>query len=188
MGEQMRYLVVLIFTILSSSRLFAADTELKLYHPFNNDQASLHIKEKIAGQCWQQSQQLKREEAWRCMAGTKVYDPCFIKAFGASQQALCPQSPWSDDTVEIELAASHDNSEHLMLDMSKAYPWALELVTGEKCRAVDEGGEIDRLPIRYHCDNDSVLLGHIQRCDPSWRILQRSSQGVEAALISRAWF
>ena len=186
----MRRVVVLIFAILGSFCLFAEDTELKLYRPFGDSvqQAPLVIKEVISGQCWQQSQRIKREDAWRCVAEGKVYDPCFVKQFGSHTQALCPHSPWVGDSVQINLSTPVDNSQHAQLDMSRALPWAIELTTGEKCQAIDEGGIYEGLPIRYQCDSQTVLIGHVQRCKATWSILQHRTEGLSTATVARAWF
>lgn len=179
--------VILIFTIIMSFCLFAEDTELKLYRPFG-DEVPLIIKQKIAGQCWQQSQRIKREDAWRCVAEGKVYDPCFVKLYGSRNEALCPQSPWVADSVQINLSTPVDNSQHVTLDMSEAYPWAVELTTGEKCQAVDEGESFDGLQVHYQCNSQTVLIGRVQRCEAKWSILQRTTKGVSTALVAKAWF
>lgn len=180
----------LIFTLLGSLSLFAHETQLKLYRPFGeaDQQAPIIVQKEVAGQCWQQSQRIKREDAWRCMVGEVIYDPCFVKPFGSHKEAICPQSPWIGASVKINLLSALDNSQHAELDMSEAYPWAIELTTGEKCQAVDEGGVYDGLAIRYHCDSQTILLGHVQRCKAEWSILQKTPAGVSTALVAKAWF
>ncbi|CEK10162.1 hypothetical protein [Legionella hackeliae] len=179
-----------ILACMGSFYVFAQDTELKLYRPYGEaiQQAPLVIKGEVTGQCFQQSQRIKREDAWRCLAAGKVYDPCFVKPYGAHTEAVCPQSPWEGGSIKINLSSALDNSQHTLLDMSEAYPWALELISGEKCQAVDEGGVYDNLPIHYQCDSQTILLGHLQRCKSEWSILQRTSAGVSTALVAKAWF
>ncbi|WP_028387576.1 hypothetical protein [Legionella fairfieldensis] len=177
----------LIFAIIMSFYSYAEDTELKLYRPFS-DETPVIIKEEKSGQCWQQSHRIKREDAWRCVVETRIYDPCFVKQYGSQKKALCPQSPWTSEGIVINLPAPVDNSRHIALDMSKTYPWAIELTTGEKCEAVDEGESQYGLQIRYHCNNQTMLVGHVQRCEAKWRILQRSDKGIATAEVARAWF
>lgn len=179
--------VIVFFIIICSFCTFADETELKLYRPFV-DGIQVVIKKKITGDCWQQSQRIKREDAWRCTAEGKVYDPCFIKPVGARNEAICPYSPWSMNGVQINLSSAADNSNHTPLDMSEAYPWAVELTSGEKCQAVDEGQVYDGLQVRYQCNSQIVLIGRVQRCEAKWSILQRSPQGISTALLSKAWF
>lgn len=182
--------VIIIFLIFLSFSSFAQDTILKLYRPFGDaeQQIPLIIKEKIAGQCWQQSKRIQREDAWRCVAEGHVYDPCFVKEYGSHKEARCPHSPWSAEAVEIELASATDNSQHLSLDMSTVYPWAIELATGERCLAIDEGEIYDGLQVRYYCNNQISLIGHLQRCKARWSILQHTPAGVATVMVNKAWF
>lgn len=182
--------VIALFTALASFHLWSQDTELKLYRPFgeSTQQAPIVISHQSSGECWQQSQKVKREDAWRCMADGKIYDPCFVKQFGSHSEAICPQSPWVGSSIKINLKAPVDNSQNEELNMAEAYPWAIELTTGEKCQAIDEGGIYDGLPIRYQCDSSSVLIGHVQRCKAEWSILQKTASGVTTAMVAKAWF
>ncbi|WED42006.1 hypothetical protein [Legionella cardiaca] len=182
--------VTLVVMLLGSYSTIARDTELKLYRPFGEatQQAPIIVQKEISGQCWQQSQRIKREDAWRCIADGKVYDPCFVKQYGSRTEAICPHSPWMGASIKINLTSAVDNSLNIELNMAEAYPWAVELTTGEKCQAVDEGGSYDGMPIHYQCDSQTVLLGHMQRCKPEWSILQRTPEGVSTALVAKAWF
>ena len=104
------------------------------------------------------------------------------------KEALCPSSPWVGYGIQINLSSAADNSQHVRLDMSETYPWALELKTGEKCQAVDEGETYDGLKIHYHCNSQTVLIGSVQRCKAKWSILQKTTNGVSTALVTKAWF
>ncbi len=179
-----RIMILIIFNIFSFC-LHAEDTELKLYRPF--EQAALITKETILGNCKVVSQLIRREDAWRCEAAGKIYDPCFIK-FNAPTQALCPQSPWSDVSIKIIMRTSTDNSQQPSLNMAETSPWAIELKSGEKCQAVEGKESFDGLAINYRCDNQSYLLGTIQRCETMWTILQKSPQQVHSVSIAKAWF
>ena len=183
----MRCIIAMMFACLVSMSLHAADTELKLFRPFG--EAALIVRETHAGECWQQSQHIKREDAWRCMADGKSYDPCFIRQYGDQKQALCPQSPWDGTSAQLDLSVPADNTRHVPLDMSQTYPWGLELQSGETCLAIDEGQMFDGMPIRYQCNNQTLIFGRLQRCKMPWSILQRDSKGqVETAIIKKAWF
>jgi hypothetical protein len=183
--------VTLLLLALVSFNLLAVETEVKFYRPFDGaspQQAPVIIRQEMTGECWQQSQKIKREDAWRCLSEGKVYDPCFVKQFSAQSEAVCPQSPWVGSSVKMRLNAPVDNSQNVALDMAQAYPWALELASGEKCQAIEGGHVYDNLPIRYQCDSQAVLIGHMQRCKTEWSILQKTAHGVVAVVIARAWF
>jgi len=187
----MRRHVVTFFIIFSSFSLHAADTETILYRPFGSAQQQdpIVIKQQLTGDCSGQSLRIKREDAWRCSAAGKIYDPCFIKQYGSLKQAVCPQSPWVGESIEINLPAAVDNSQHATLDMSRTYPWAVELSDGEHCQAVDDGNMLEGLPVHYQCANQSVLVGHLQRCKREWSMLQHNPDGqIETIVVNKAWF
>lgn len=173
-----------------SASLVAQDTELNLYRPFTETtkQPPMTIIAKQAGECYQQSLRIKREDAWRCIANTKVYDPCFVERFGSKIKAICIESPWSNQGIEITVLSPLDNRQHESLDMSKTFPWALELSDGPKCWSVNKPDLYDGLPVRYQCEGESSLIGHVQRCHNTWKMLQHSPNGVLPVDIVRAWF
>lgn len=181
--------LIFIFMSLGSFYLFSQDTELKFYRPYADpDQhGPIVIKKQMAGECWQQSHYTKRADAWRCRGRGRIYDPCFVKLITLDSSALCPLSPWDGDSILLNLQEPIDSSHHLSLDMSSAHPWALELISGEKCQAVEEKGGED-VKIRYHCNNQSILLGKIHRCKASWSILQQKGEALSTVKIIKAWF
>ena len=186
----MRRKVTWFFAILISTPLMAQETDLRLYRPFTETTKQLPITtiSKLIGKCNAQSILIQREDAWRCMADEKVYDPCFVQPFGSHLKALCIESPWSNKGIEMTVTIPLDNNQHEHLDMSRTYPWAVELIGGEKCHAIEEHESDDGLPVRYQCEGQSTLIGHVQRCQNTWKILQHSARGGETVEIDRAWF
>ena len=186
----MRGTVVVILLMVVSRILCANDTELNLYRPLTETTKHpfLTVLEQKSGKCLKQSQLLVREDAWRCVANGKTYDPCFVQRFGAHLNAICPESPWSSRGVHITVDSPLDNSQHNTLDMSRTLPWAIELTNGEKCKAVESGERYDALPVHYRCDKEAVLIGHVQRCSTTWKILQHNANGVTTVEIDKAWF
>ncbi len=182
--------VVGFFVILCSMSVFAMDTDLRFYRPLTDTtkQVPVMIVAKKTGECGQQSHLIKREDAWRCVAEGKVYDPCFVQPFGSYVEAVCLESPWSNQAVQITVGAPLDNKQHETLDMSRTFPWALELSHGEKCQAIESSEQYDGLPVHYHCEGNTELIGHVQRCNSMWKMLQHAPSGVEAVPIERAWF
>jgi hypothetical protein len=179
--------VFIFFIVMWSFCLFAEETELKFYRPFV-DETQLVINKKLPGECWQQSQRIKREDAFRCIAEGRVYDPCFIKSYDSGKEAVCPASPWIKEGIMLSLSSPADNSQHTLLDMAETYPWAIELATGDKCQAIDEGQVYDGLEVHYQCNSQTVLIGRVHRCKANWSILQKTASGVSTAQVARAWF
>ncbi len=179
-----------VLALFISAPLFAKETDLRLYRPFTetNQQVPLTLSANLVGQCSAQSALIKRDDAWRCQVDHKIYDPCFVAPFGSHLKALCIASPWSTEGIEITVSMPLDNSLHETLDMSRTYPWGIQLTNGEMCHAILPYAEYDGLPARYLCDGHSTLIGHLQRCQNTWKILQHTLSGVETVAIDRAWF
>lgn len=169
---------------------FADGTILKLYRPFGDtvEQIVPVVKSSVNGQCMSQSEVIIREDAWRCVAGGKWYDPCFVKNAGNTAEALCPQSPWTEDSVRIILSSDLSNEQNESLDMSTAYPWGIELTSGEKCQAIVPTELYDGMPIRYQCAENHQLFGYLQRCKEQWSMMEKTPDGVRKVEVSRAWF
>lgn len=188
-GEQMKQRVLLLMLIFYSFIAIAEDTVLKLYRPFGEEgvQKPL-ITKQLDGQCDAQSKLILREDAWRCQAEGQVFDPCFVKTGPKQTSLLCPSSPWAAENIQINISSPLNNEEHQALDMSRTFPWAIELVNGDHCQAVELGENYDSMPIRYHCNSHNILLGTIQRCDPVWSMLEKTPEGVVTRNFKKAWF
>lgn len=182
--------VIGILAIFCSALVFAADTELNFYRPLTESpkQVPMTVVAQKAGTCARQSELIKREDAWSCVAEGKVYDPCFVQPYGTHREAICPESPWSQQGIKITVAAPLDNRRHEILDMSRTLPWAIELSTGEKCKAVESNRQYDGLPVHYQCEGNTELIGHVQRCNEPWKMLQHAANGVDTVDIAKAWF
>lgn len=171
--------------------LFADEaTELKLYRPFAEGslEKPLIIQTTLQGECSKPSRRLRREDTWQCEAAHITFDPCFIKQYSNRRQAICPKTPWDARAVTLELSHPADNHHRVSLDVSKSFPWAIELSDGMKCLKIPLGTTFEDLPVRYHCANQSQLFGFIQRCKSPWTMLQNSQGFVHTVSIKRAWF
>lgn len=182
--------VVFSFLFWCSFAVEASDTVLKLYRPYGEptEQVIPVIKQSIMGQCFSQSQIILREDAWRCEAEGKTFDPCFVKAGNNRTEALCPQSPWEGDSIQITVSTPLNNEQNETLDMSSAYPWGIELANGERCLAVNSNQTFEEMPVRYQCLNQNLLVGYLQRCKNEWTMLEKTPNGVVTASIVKAWF
>ncbi|MDP3269506.1 MAG: hypothetical protein Q8M40_10750 [Legionella sp.] len=182
--------VLLILLYFLSLEAIAGDTELRLYRPYGevSEQSVPVVLSKIKGQCDSQSRLMVREDAWRCEANGVTYDPCFVKTGGSQIEAICPQSPWSGDSISISVNLPFNNEHHKPLDMSRTFPWAVELTNGEQCKAVDTDEVFDSMPVRYRCNSKNLLVGHLQRCKSVWSMLEKTPEGVITVELNKAWF
>lgn len=179
-----------LFLFFYSFGVAADDTVLKLYRPYGDveNQVAPQVKNTYRGECYSQSQLIVREDAWRCMANGKTYDPCFVKSGPNRTQALCPKSPWVGDSVQIMVKLPLNNEQNTTLDMSRTYPWGIELTNGERCYAIKSDKTYDNMPVRYKCSKKNYLVGHLQRCKTVWSILEKTPAGVVTVELSKAWF
>lgn len=182
--------VSIIMLYFCSFVVMASDTVLKLYRPYGEavDQAPLTVKNELSGYCFAQSQLNVREDAWRCQAQGTIYDPCFVHSGRKKTEVICPQSPWVGESVRILVAEPLNNQGHKTLDMSRALPWAIELVNGERCQALETKEQFDGMPVRYRCSGENLLVGYLQRCRNEWSMLEKTPTGVNTVALKRAWF
>ncbi|MFT4060585.1 MAG: hypothetical protein QM652_13705 [Legionella sp.] len=182
---------VLFLLLWCCSFVVAANgTLLKLYRPYGDviEQAAPVIKKTVQGHCLGQSRLIVREDAWRCEADGTIYDPCFVKTGNKRTEALCPHSPWVGDSVLIKMSSPINNEQNKTLDMSRAYPWGIELTTGERCLAIHLEEFYEQMPIRYRCANHNVLFGYLQRCKNVWSMLEKTPEGVVTVKLTKVWF
>lgn len=186
----MKQRVVFVLFWSCSTLAVAEDTVLKLYRPYGEatGQVMPAIKKNLTGHCLTQSRIIVREDAWRCEASGKIYDPCFVKAGHNRTEALCPQSPWVGDSVQINVPLPLNNEQNEPLDMSRTYPWGVELASGERCLAIDSTQLYEEMPVRYRCTNKNLLVGYLQRCKTTWSMLEKTPQGVVTVELAKAWF
>lgn len=173
-------------------------TAVKVYVPFNvgNLSAGLVVKETLTGTCISSSAATAvRPDAWRCMAGNQIIDPCFENLLGSDQKTLaCPANgPWSTDVNTFKLsqalpARKGDNKEPLLL---KAMPWALELANGEHCAMLTGAtAPTAGMRINYGCTGGGFAVGQIERTDQVWQIFYQGPKAfaLELTDIATAWY
>lgn len=196
----------LFFSIYSSLALSAdlLSTNVQFYRPFEADvpgQITIIPTETIQGECTRHSELDKRSDAWQCQSGERLLDPCFIKTYVKAESAVCPLSPWQSQAVIVDFRGqenlpANNNNQHGTLDMSSDDPWAIKLVDGTQCVLIKNSQtsnsfSINGQHVKYACDNQAFLLGHIQRCELLWKMLllpSRDSHTLKTAEIATAWY
>jgi hypothetical protein len=67
-------------------------TAVHIYAPFGMSEAPvLPIARTVTGYCWTSSNATDRTDAWRCMTGNYIYDPCFA-ASRVAHFVLCNEA------------------------------------------------------------------------------------------------
>jgi hypothetical protein len=131
------------------------------------------------GKCWTGSIAVARPDAWRCMIGNEIADPCFSRADG--KFVVCGTNPARGDPgFGLELTEPLPKPD-LPVQSSGSESmggWLLELADGTLCRPVTgASGDIDGKAANYYCENgqpgkEIVLLGGIDTRGPLWTTLK----------------
>ena len=170
-------------------------TQLSIYEPFTPAGApTVRVTSTIRGNCWTGSSAAAREDAWRCMSGNFIYDPCFSST-GVRGIVLCPATgPWSSAAIEIKLTrrlpSKYGNKGK---PSTKGLPWALLTASGWKCR-LDTGATavVDGRRANYACTGTKDWLwGAPTRQSEPWRIYVAPVSAKKlsrTASIRAAWF
>lgn len=107
---------------------------------------AMKVRSTVRGHCWTNSIASRRSDAFRCMVGNEIYDPCFsIDA----KKVACPTDPVSNSGVRIVLTRplpeANAGGTH--------NPWMMQLANGAKCSA-GTGTVIPNYP--YYCTGNLV--------------------------------
>lgn len=126
-------------------------TKVAVFHPKGTTGAT------VAGDCGMGgSLALNRIDAWRCMVGNQIYDPCFAAAAHATS-VICGALPSRPYGIQVRLSAplpSHDPVH------GTRQPWILELGDGTTCgffTGATSGVQGQR--VNYGCSDQLVLVG-----------------------------
>ena len=132
----------------------AESTRVIVFHPMG-----VPTQERT-GSCWSISDVLNRVDAWRCMAGDFIYDPCFSIPEN-SQAVICDTSPLSDSTGFKLVLTEPLPARGTVSPVQSA--WAFELADGIKCIFVDGAtAAFEGERLNYSCSDGWFILGELQ--------------------------
>lgn len=149
-----------------------------------------------AGECWTDSAAVDRAEAWRCVAGNEIYDPCFALA-ELKDAVVCGADP-ARRKPGFVLELAKPLPERSPSQLAEALPWMLKLADGSVCElTTGTSAQVDGQDVPYECsdsrpcsdDRCAYLTGvttNLKRGAP-WRaekVAFRSSRG-EVKLLKR---
>lgn len=166
-------------------------TEVRVIVPFGPGglSSSLTVIARATGSCWTPSVASgNRPDAWRCMAGNRIHDPCFVGFTGAAQVAACFGSPWSSDVVLLTLSDPLPGDVNRPPGLLTGPPWAVELASGERCTMLTGATwGVAGMRVNYGCPGDASIVGEIDRSAPAWRaFVLRAGAAVMSQVAIRA--
>ena len=156
-------------------------TKVVIFAPWSSSglRAGFRVASKVHGSCWIHSIARNRADAWRCMAGNDIYDPCFA---GSPQKNIvaCPEGPFSNDVVLLHDAKPLDGKPDWIVRrlQPKGQPWALRLTNGDTC-AFETGATdvVGGQRMNYACAKSGWIVGFVNRSSKSWTAESVSAPG-----------
>lgn len=144
---------------------------LPVFTPNGTLSSRFHVGARGSGYCWTASLATEARDAYRCMEGNAIHDPCFA-ATPRARAVACFLDPWHPVTL---LALTRPLPAHGPVP-TVALPWAIVTNDGRRCTfltgaTAPMGGE----RINYGCVGGSYLIGTPHRRNPLWTI--RSAGG-----------
>ncbi len=144
-----------------------------VFHAFtSNGKPSIATRSK-SGYCFTGSLTINRNDAWRCIVGNSLYDPCFSSA-QAPGVVICPDRQVTRGT-EIHLTrplprASADPGQPSLRNQ----PWDIELFSGRHFQfSSGASNVVHGLRLNYFCGSSCTygLWGFPRRRTQPWTIL-----------------
>ncbi|MGH9129838.1 MAG: hypothetical protein ACRDY2_12995 [Acidimicrobiales bacterium] len=119
------------------------------------------------GSCFTGSIAVDSPDAWRCLIGNYLYDPCFASPSPASTTLACVASPWSLVTLlklDHALPLTYANKAG-----GPSYPWAFTLANGQRC-VVGTGanGTVAGVTLDYYCGSGAA--GRLDTSAKRWTV------------------
>jgi len=147
-----------------------ARTSIVVYTPFTIDgqlTSGIKITRTISGSCWTGSEGSRRSDAWRCMSGNFIYDPCFS---GPRTWVAC-LSGRGVIRMNLTKTLPRDYADP-PLNTNTSDPSEVVLPHGITCSfAQGATGTVAGLRLNYYCSNKAWLLGSPNRRSALWAIL-----------------
>jgi hypothetical protein len=166
-------------------------TAVHIYAPYSEDnKPTVSVTKTVAGECFTGSIISHRSDAWRCIDGNELQDPCFAAALN-SRTVICPQhGPWGA-AIRLTLTKDLPTANNVSSEPTTPPAWALELTNGARCLFVAGATSIVAdLRYNYQCTEGLILYGNENRSTDSWTIFGRhgSTGQLIPQNIASIWF
>lgn len=169
-------------------------TAVRVYSPFEGTQLkkNLIVESTVSGSCWTGSIAMSgRSDAWRCMAGNDISDPCYVGQLSNGHVAVCG-GPFSSRVTIIKLTAPLSSSDANQPTGTRGDPSALELGDGSQCEMITGAtNAINDMRLNYGCAGDrESVYGDPDRSTSPWRVhvVTTGSSTMRLVNVRVAWF
>jgi hypothetical protein len=171
-----------------------SSTAVKLITPFQAGSLGpgFQVTSRGSGQCFSTAvASAARPDAWRCMIGNAIHDPCFQNIMGDPNQLACPEVPWNTNVTLLTLTSQLPTEQRKEMALKDTLPWALELANGQRCTLFTGAtAPIAGMRINYGCPGGFIVVGDIDRSQPLWRAFSQGEKSLSLDLtdIAVAWY
>ena len=124
----MKHAYVLIAALAATCAVAAAQTLPATTTVLIFSTGTMSIEDTLQGSCWTSSIASPRPNAYRCMAGNAIYDPCFSSS---ANRVSCPTDIFENRGIVMSL----DKPLPAAGAAAATRPWALLLQSGAHCTA-----------------------------------------------------
>jgi hypothetical protein len=182
--------VLIAAGVLSASAAAAVQTKAVVYQAFTaSGTPAIHVTRTAKGSCFSGSSEANRNNAWRCIIGNFIYDPCFSSS-AAPGIVLCPNHAWSRSGTEIKLKkALPTQFANKTKPSTKGTPWAMQTTSGLKCVLQGMGPFLNKNVFAdYACSGGTWLWNQPKRKQQPWTIRAGAMTPTQTLQIKKAWF
>ncbi len=182
-------------------------TVVHYFLPFDADglKSSLEVTSEERGTCEHTSRESSvRPDAWLCLPGGGVLDPCFERPtddFDQPATLACAASPFASEVILFQTDeplprdTEKTNGEAFPLPEDVAQPdplpWALVLANGETCEILSGATQVYAgMRVNYGCENQGSVLGEVDKSDAVWAVQYLAPDAVSSELVevTDAWY
>jgi hypothetical protein len=170
-------------------------TVIRIYAPFGPGavRQGVEVAGRLTGECFAASlADQARDDAWRCMSGNRIMDPCFRGFEGAKMVLACPESPWSSRITVLVPSKEPSSAQANKAGIGRGLPWALELTNGTRCEFLTGAtAAVAGMRVNYGCVGGGLsIVGDVDRTLPQWRVFVDTGKSVTIQLqgVAVVWY
>lgn len=149
-------------------------TEIQVFSAYGTQglHHDLRVTSHVTGSCWAQSITLSaRLDAWRCMSGNQIHDPCFSSPSG--HEVACVGNPFDHRTGLISLTEPLPVYNRPL--PPRTQPWGIKLSSTVRCVFVTGTTTVEQgMRANYGCGK-GLAFGEPDRSGSVWHIFYKSS-------------
>jgi hypothetical protein len=162
-------------------------TQVQLVLPFTAPGSlGLGITTRVTGRCFAASvADSGRSDAWRCMSGNRIYDPCFEGFEQGTTVVACLESPRASAAVVLTPTGGVPRQVANKGLPLASPPWSLSLGNGASCGLLPGATfGFAGMRISYGCTDGGYLIGDVDRSLPQWRVFYLARRATAAMMVS----